>query len=310
MSEKRVVVALGHQALGTDFPGQYKAVHSSVKVLADLIEDGCQLIITHSNAPQVGLIHTALNEYAKNHETSNAPMSICSSMSQGFIGYDIQNMLRTELMSRGIYRCVSTVITQVIVDPYDDAFYHPTKVIGRILTRQEAEAEEDKGNYVTEVPGEGFRRIVASPKPLDIVEIDAINALLNAGQIVVAAGGGGIAVLKQGHRLKSASAIIEKDLTAGKLADLTDADMLMILTNEDHVSIRYQTDDPVPLGKITAMEALAYIEANEFGRDGMLPKIEASVNFVSQDKKRSAVITSIDRALDALHGKAGTVITG
>ena len=307
---KRIVVALGHQALGTDFPSQKKKVHDSVKILADLIEEDCQLVITHSNAPQAGMISTALNEYAKLHETYNAPMAICSSMSQGFIGYDIQNMLRTELMSRGIYRCVSTVVTQVIVDPYDDAFYHPTKVIGRILTREEAEAEEDKGNYVIEVPGEGFRRIVASPKPLDIVEIDAINALLNAGQIVVAAGGGGIAVLKQGHRLKSASAIIEKDLTAGKLADLTDADMLMILTNEDHVSIRYQTDDPVPLGHITAMEALSYIEANEFGSSGMLPKIEASVNFVSQDKKRSAVITSIDHALDALHGKAGTVITG
>ncbi|MBR1901201.1 MAG: carbamate kinase, partial [Lachnospiraceae bacterium] len=142
MGEKLVVVALGHQALGTDFPGQYKAVHSSVKVLADLIEEGCQLIITHSNAPQVGLIHAALNEYAKNHDTSNAPMSICSSMSQGFIGYDIQNMLRTELISRGIYRTVSTIVTQVIVDPYDDAFYHPIKVIGRSLTREEADAEE------------------------------------------------------------------------------------------------------------------------------------------------------------------------
>ena len=140
--KKRVVVALGHQALGTDFPGQKKAVHASVKILADMVEDGCQLIITHSNAPQVGMIHTALNEYAKLHETYNAPMSICSSMSQGFIGYDIQNMLRTELMSRGIYRTVSTIITQVIVDPYDEAFYHPIKVIGRYLTAEEAAAED------------------------------------------------------------------------------------------------------------------------------------------------------------------------
>ena len=306
---KRIVVALGHQALGTDFPQQKKKVHDSVKILADLIAEDCQLIITHSNAPQVGMISTALNEYAKLHETYNAPMAICSSMSQGFIGYDIQNMLRTELMSRGIYRCVSTVVTQVIVDPYDDAFYHPTKVIGRILSKEEAEAEEEKGNYVTEIPGEGFKRIVASPKPLDIVEIDAINALLDAGQIVVAAGGGGVAVLKQGNLLKSASAIIEKDLTAGKLADLTDADILMILTSEEHVSIGYGTDESTPLTHLTAADALSYISKDEFGHGGMLPKIEASVNFVSQDKNRSAIITSIDHAVDAFHGKAGTLIT-
>ena len=308
MSEKRVVVALGHQALGTDFPGQFKAVHSSVKILADLIEEGCQLIITHSNAPQVGMIHTALNEYAKNHETYNAPMSICSSMSQGFIGYDIQNMLRTELIARGIYRTVSTIITQVVVDPYDDAFYHPIKVIGRILTREEADAEEAKGNYVTEIPGEGWKRIVASPKPVDIVEIDAINALVRAGQIVIAGGGGGIPVLRQPHRLKSASAIVEKDLTAGKLADLTDADLLMILTSEEQVCIHYNTEERQPLGRITAAQARSYIEDGEFDEKGMLPKMEASVNFVSQKEGRLAIITSIDHAVEALHGEAGTIV--
>lgn len=307
--KKRVVVALGHQALGTDFPGQKKAVHASVKILADMVEDGCQLIITHSNAPQVGMIHTALNEYAKLHETYNAPMSICSSMSQGFIGYDIQNMLRTELMSRGIYRTVSTIITQVIVDPYDEAFYHPIKVIGRYLTAEEAAAEEKKGNYVVEEPGKGFRRIVASPKPVDIVEIDAINALVKADQIVIAGGGGGIPVLKQGSKLKSASAIIEKDLTSGKLADLTDADLLMILTNEEHVCIHYHSDSPLPLGEITVAEARSHMENKEFGEAGMLPKMEASVNFVSQKKGRKAIITSIDHAMEALHGKTGTIIS-
>ena len=307
--KKRVVVALGHQALGTDFPGQKKAVHASVKILADMVEDGCQLIITHSNAPQVGMIHTALNEYAKLHETYNAPMSICSSMSQGFIGYDIQNMLRTELMSRGIYRTVSTIITQVIVDPYDEAFYHPIKVIGRYLTAEEAAAEEKKGNYVVEEPGKGFRRIVASPKPVDIVEIDAINALVKADQIVIAGGGGGIPVLKQGSKLKSASAIIEKDLTSGKLADLTDADLLMILTNEEHVCIHYHSDSPLPLGEITVAEARSHMENKEFGEAGMLPKMEASVNFVSQKKGRKAIITSINHAMEALHGKTGTIIS-
>lgn len=307
--KKRVVVALGHQALGTNFPKQKKAISASVKILADMVEDGCQLIITHSNAPQVGMIHTALNEYAKHHETYNAPISICSSMSQGFIGYDIQNMLRTELMSRGIYRTVSTIITQVVVDPYDEAFYHPMKVIGRYLTAEEAAAEEKKGNYVVEEPGTGFRRILASPKPVDIVEIDAINALLDADQIVIAGGGGGIPVLKQGNKLKGASAIIEKDLTSGKLADLTDADILMILTNEEYVCIDYKSDAPVPLKEITAAEARQHIENHEFGEAAMLPKIDASVNFVSQKPGRKAIITSIEHALEALQGKTGTVIS-
>ena len=252
--KKRVVVALGHQALGTDFPEQKKRIFASVKILADLVEEGCQLIITHSNAPQVGMIHTALNEYAKTHETYNAPMAICSSMSQGYIGYDIQNMLRTELMSRGIYRTVSTIITQVVVDPYDDAFYHPIKVIGRYLNAEEAAAEEKKGNYVVEEPGKGFRRIVASPKPLDIVEIDAINALVNADQIVIAGGG-------------------------------------------------------LPLEHISAAEAREHIDNKEFGEAGMLPKVEACVNFVSQKEGRQAIITNIGHALDALHGKTGTIIS-
>lgn len=305
--DRKVVVALGHNAVGTNFPEQYKAVSASVKVLADLIEDGCQLIITHSNAPQVGMIHTALNEYAKNHETYNAPMSLCSSMSQGLVGYDIQNMLRSELIDRGIYRTVSTIITQVIVDPYDDAFYHPVKVIGRVLSKEEAEEEENKGNYVVEVEG-GYRRIVASPRPVDIVEIDAINALVNAGQIVIAGGGGGIPVLKQPHRLKSASAIVEKDLTAGKMADLTDADMLLFLTRVDQVCLHYGTDHQQPLDHISLAQAEKYMKDAEFGERGMLPKIEASVKFVSQKDGRKAVITSPELARKAVKGEAGTTI--
>ena len=178
-------------------------------------------------------------------------MSVCSAMSQGYIGYDIQNALRSELLKRGIYKTVATVLTQVTVDPYDEAFYHPVKVIGRYLSAEEAAAEEKKGNYVVEEPGKGFRRIVAAPKPLDIVEIDAINALVDAGHIVIAGGGGGIPVLKQGSNLKGASAVIEKDLVSGRLADLTDADMLMLLTDEEFVIIGYGTDNPVPLEHLT-----------------------------------------------------------
>ncbi len=307
--KKRVVVALGHRALGTTFPEQQKAVKSSAKILADLVEEGAQLIITHSNAPQVGMIHTAMNEFAKFHETYGAPMSVCSAMSQGYIGYDLQNALRAELLQRGIYKTVVTVLTQVTVDPYDNSFYHPVKVIGRYLTAEEAAVEEKKGNYVVEEPGKGFRRIVASPKPLDIVEIDAITALSDAGHIVIAGGGGGIPVLKQGNMLKGASAIIEKDLVSGRLADLTDADMLMILTNEEHVIIKYGTENETALEHMTPGEALTHIANKEFGENKMQPKIEASVHFVTQKEGRSAVITSIDKAKDAYLGKTGTVIS-
>ena len=282
--KKRVVVALGHRALGTTLPDQKLAVNSSAVILADLVEEGAELIITHSNAPQVGMIHTAMNEYAKAHETYGAPMSVCSAMSQGYIGYDIQNALRAELLKRGIYKTVSTVLTQVTVDPYDETFYHPTKVIGRYMTAEEAALEQKKGNYVVEEPGKGFRRIIASPKPIDIVEIEAINALSDAGQIVIACGGGGIPVLKQGSNLKGASAVIEKDLVSGLLADLTDADMLMILTNEEFVNIKYGTDKETPLKHITPEEARVHITNHEFGETKMLPKIEASINFVSREK--------------------------
>ena len=306
--KKRVVVALGHRALGTTLPDQKLAVNSSAVILADLVEEGAELIITHSNAPQVGMIHTAMNEYAKAHETYGAPMSVCSAMSQGYIGYDIQNALRAELLKRGIYKTVSTVLTQVTVDPYDETFYHPTKVIGRYMTAEEAALEQKKGNYVVEEPGKGFRRVIASPKPIDIVEIEAINALSNAGQIVIACGGGGIPVLKQGSNLKGASAVIEKDLVSGLLADLTDADMLMILTNEEFVNIKYGTDKETPLKHITPEETRVHIANHEFGETKMLPKIEASINFVSRKEGRTAVITSIDKAVDAYRGKTGTVI--
>ena len=306
--KKRVVVALGHRALGTTLPDQKLAVNSSAVILADLVEEGAELIITHSNAPQVGMIHTAMNEYAKAHETYGAPMSVCSAMSQGYIGYDIQNALRAELLKRGIYKTVSTVLTQVTVDPYDETFYHPTKVIGRYMTAEEAALEQKKGNYVVEEPGKGFRRIIASPKPIDIVEIEAIKTLSDAGQIVIACGGGGIPVLKQGSNLKGASAVIEKDLVSGLLADLTDADMLMILTNEEFVNIKYGTDKETPLKHITPEDARVHITNHEFGETKMLPKIEASINFVSREEGRTAVITSIDKAVDAYRGKTGTVI--
>ena len=236
--KKRVVVALGHRALGTTLPEQKVAVKNTSKVIANLIEAGFQVAITHSNAPQVGMIHTAMNEFGQRHENyTAAPMSVCSAMSQGYIGYDLQNGIREELMNRGIYRTVSTVLTQVIVDPYDEAFYTPTKVLGRYMSAEEANEERKKGNYVIEEAGKGFRRVVSAPHPVKIVELDAVNALLDADQVVIAAGGGGIPVLEQDNHLKGASAVIEKDLTAGKLAEGVDADQLIILTSVEQVCI-------------------------------------------------------------------------
>ena len=249
MKEKRIVVALGRNAFGETFPEQKKNVKKAAQAIADLVEQKYQIVITHSNGPQVGMIQTAMTEFARLDNDKNytvAPMSLCGAMSEGYIGYDLQNAIRTELLDRGIFKPVSTIITQVRVDPFDKAFNHPTKVIGRVMTREEADAEEEKGNHV--VPeGDGFRRIIASPKPVDIYEIDAIEALLDAGQIVIAAGGGGIPVMEQGTTLKGASAVIEKDYTAAKLADMVDASHLMILTSKEQM----ETADGQAIGKIS-----------------------------------------------------------
>lgn len=309
MMKKRVVVALGHRALGTTLPEQKVAVKHTAKCIADLIEEGYQVAITHSNAPQVGMIHTAMNEFAKAHpEYTACPMSVCSAMSQGYIGYDLQNGIREELLNRGIYRTVSTVLTQVIVDPYDDAFYTPTKVLGRYMNAEEANEERKKGNYVIEEAGRGFRRVVSAPNPVKIVELDAVNALLDADQIVVAAGGGGIPVLEQDNHLKGASAVIEKDLAAGKLAEGINADMLIILTNVEKVCINLGQPDEQPLGEISVEEAKNYMEEGHFGIYNMLPKFRAAVEFIEEREGRTAYITSFDKVKDALKGKTGTVI--
>lgn len=211
MEKKRIVIALGHDALGTTLPEQQKALVKTAKAVAEFIKQDYQVVITHSNGPQVSMIHTAMSEFCRLYpEYTATPMSVCSAMSQGYIGYDLQNAIRSELLTHGIYKTVSTVLTQVMVDPYDEAFYKPSKVIGRVMSEAEAAEEEKKGNHVVAVE-DGYRRIVATPKPMDIVEIDAIKALCDAGQVVIACGGGGIPVLQQDNHLKGASAVIEKD---------------------------------------------------------------------------------------------------
>lgn len=307
--KKRVVVALGHRALGTTLPEQMLAVKKSAKAIADLAEQGYQVAITHSNAPQVGMIHTAMNEFGKAHDSyTAAPMSVCSAMSQGYIGYDLQNAIREELLNRGIYKTVSTILTQVIVDPYDEAFYTPTKILGRYMNAEEANIEKKKGNYVVEEAGKGFRRIVSAPHPVDIVEIDAIKALLHQDQIVIACGGGGIPVMRQDNHLKGASAVIEKDLAAGKMAELIDADDLVILTSVEKVSINHGTENEEQLGEITVSEAKKYMEDGHFGIYNMLPKFEASVSFIEKREGRRAIITEFDKLSDSMKGRTGTVI--
>lgn len=310
MSRKKAVVSLGHNALGYTTLEQWDAVKVTAKALADLVEAGYQLTITHSNGPQISMIHKAMTELRRLYiDYTPTPMCVCSAMSQGYVGYDIQNSLKAELLSRGISKTVSTILTQVTVDPYDEAFYEPTKLIGRYMSAEDAEIEIKKGNYVQEEPGKGFRRIIAAPSPIDIVEIEAIRTLADAGQIVIACGGGGIPVIEQKHALQGASAVIEKDMIAGKLAADLCADQLIILTSVPNVYRNFGREDQTPVQSLTVKEAEEMIVNNEFGRGTMLPKIEAAISFLSSNKEGSVLITSLETVTEALKGKAGTLIT-
>lgn len=308
MSKKKVVVALGHCALGVTLPEQMKAVKIAAKSVADLVEEGCQVVISHSNGPQVGMIHRAMNEFGKLHGNyTNAPMSVCSAMSQGYIGYDLQNAIHEELLHRGIFKTVVTILTQVAVDPYDEAFFQPTKTIGRILTKEEAEQEEKKGNHVVPVE-EGYQRIIAAPEPKEIIEIDAIRSLVDAGHIVVACGGGGIPVLRQDLHLKGASAVIEKDYASSLLANSLDADDLMILSGVEHLVLNEGTPEESPLEQITVSEAKTYVENGTFPKETTGAKLVSAVSFVGENSKRRTIITELTKALDGFQEKTGTII--
>ena len=310
MENRKAVVSLGHEALGYTTQEQKNAVEVTAKALANLVEAGYQLTITHSNGPQVSMIHKAMTELHRIYiDYTPAPMCVCSAMSQGYVGYDLQNALHCELESRGISKPVSTILTQVTVNPYDEAFYSPNKVIGRYMSKEDAENEIKKGNFVIEEPGKGYLRVVAAPKPLEIVEIDAIRALCDAGQEVIACGGGGIPVMRQGHNLKGASAVIEKDSIAGKLAADLHAERLVILTSVPCVYTGFETDHQTAIEHMDLAEAEKYIQAGEFGEVNMLPKIEAALTFLTENPEGSVLITSLSAVSDALKGKAGTFIT-
>lgn len=310
MSKKKVVVSLGHDALGYTTLEQWDAVKVTAKALADLVDADYQLTITHSNGPQVSMIHKAMTELRRVYiDYTAAPMCVCSAMSQGYVGYDIQNALKAELLSRGIARTVSTILTQVTVDPYDEAFYEPTKKIGRNMSADDAEIEIKKGNYVVEEPGNGFRRVIAAPKPIDIVEIEAIRTLADAGQVVIACGGGGIPVIEQEHALKGASAVIEKDAIAGKLAASLNVDQLIILTGVDNVYKNFGTDKEEAISAMNVKQAQEMIADKQFGEGTMLPKIEAAISYLESNPNGSVLITSLSQVANAIAGKAGTTIT-
>lgn len=306
MKRELVVVALGRNALGKTLPEQKTAVEYTADIIAGLVEAQYQVVITHSNGPQIGMLHTAMTEFSRlENDFTAAPMSVCGALSQGYIGYDLQNAVRTALLNRGIYKPVCTIITQVRVDPFDKAFQQPSKVIGRVMSKEDADAEIQKGNFVVEADG-GYRRNIPSPKPIDIYEIDAIRALAEADQIVIACGGGGIPVLQQGTKLKGASAIIEKDLTAARLAQMLDADTLLYLTNHEFVSLG--EDDSALLKQLTLKEAETYIADGKFDPKTKLPKMEGAVEFVSSGNGKRAIITSLEHALAGLKERTGTII--
>lgn len=302
MKKKRIVIALGHNALGTTLPEQQVAIEKTAKVIAEYVAKDYQIAITHSNGPQVQMIHTAMSEFYKNHpDYSATPMSVCSAMSQGYIGYDLQNGIRAALVGRGIHKTVSTILTQVVVDPYDEAFYTPSKVIGRLMTQEEAVEQEKKGNRTIKVEG-GYKRVVAAPQPISIVEIDAIKALLEADQIVIACGGGGIPVLEQSNKLQGAAAVIEKDIAAGKLAELVDADELLILSSTQKMHTDYHTENRKALDHLTVAEAKKLLDEGHFEEGTSAPKIQAAIDFIGDSAVREVIITKLEGDIDNLDG--------
>ena len=309
---KRIVIALGGNALGKNLSEQMAAVKNTARSIADLIADGHQVVLVHGNGPQVGMIQNAFAAYHRQEVHSDVmPLSMCVAMSQGYIGYDLQNALKEELLDRGLPQGVATVLTQVVVDPADPAFQHPSKPIGPFLSREEAERlSREKGYQVMEDAGRGWRRVVASPQPLAVVELSTIQALVDAGLVAIACGGGGIPVFAQErHHLKGAAAVIDKDLAAGLLAELLNADWLVILTAVEKVAVDFGKPTQRWLDHLTAAEARAYADQGQFAPGSMLPKVQAAAKFAASRPGRRALITLLEKALDGIQGKTGTTFT-
>ncbi|RHP32796.1 carbamate kinase [Lachnotalea sp. AF33-28] len=311
MNKKRIVLALGGNALGNTLPEQMAAVKVTARAIVDLIEEGHEVVISHGNGPQVGMINNAMAALSReNPEQPNTPLSVCVAMSQAYIGYDLQNALREELRNKDITdKPVVTMITQVRVEEEDPAFRTPSKPIGHFMTKEQADIAAEKYGYIMkEDAGRGFRRVVASPKPAQIVEIDAIRTLVEAGQVVISCGGGGIPVTLKGNHLKGTSAVIDKDFASCLLAKELDADYLIILTAVEKVALRYGQPDVEWLSDLSVQDALRYAEEGQFAAGSMLPKVLAAAEFAGSKPGRTALITLLEKAKDGIQGKTGTII--
>jgi carbamate kinase len=317
--KKRIVIALGGNALGENLKEQMEAAQGTAKAIVDLVEAGHEIVIVHGNGPQVGMIETAFETAAKaDPHFPILPMSVCVALSQGYIGYDLQNTIRKELDARHISTPVATIITQVEVDPADPAFLNPSKPIGGFMSEAEAQVLRAKGIPVMEDAGRGWRQVVASPKPVNIVEADIVKAMLAAGHIPVAAGGGGIPVAMENGQYRGKSAVIDKDFSAAKLAELIGADMLIILTAVEKVAINFGKPDQKWLDSLSVSDAERCIAENHFAKGSMLPKVQAAVSFVkaasqagasrTEAVQRTALITLLQKARDGIEGRTGTVI--
>ena len=311
---KRIVIALGGNALGNNLPEQMEAVKHTARAIVDLIEQGNEVVVAHGNGPQVGMIQEAMTQLTRSNPEKYipCPLSVCVAMSQGYIGYDLQNALREEMLDRGIDKGAATVLTQVEVDPKDPAFANPTKPIGAFMTREEADRMiAERGYDVIEDAGRGFRRVVASPRPAGIVELDTIRSLVETNHVVIACGGGGIPVFKtEGNHLKGAAAVIDKDFAAAKLAEQLDADFLVILTAVEKVAVNFGKPDQQWLDELTPETAERYIGEGQFAPGSMLPKVQAALSFAQSGEGRSSLITLLEKASDGIAGKTGTIVRG
>ena len=311
---KRIVIALGGNALGKNLPEQMEAVRHTARAIVDLIEQGNEVVVAHGNGPQVGMIQEAMTQLTRSNPEKYipCPLSVCVAMSQGYIGYDLQNALREEMLDRGIEMGAATVLTQVEVDPDDPAFANPTKPIGAFMTREEADRMiAERGYNVVEDAGRGYRRVVASPKPVGIVELDTIRSLVETNHVVIACGGGGIPVFKtEGNHLKGAAAVIDKDFAAAKLAEQLDADFLVILTAVEKVAVNFGKPDQRWIDELTPADVERYVGEGQFAPGSMLPKVQAALAFAQSGAGRSSLITLLEKASDGIAGKTGTIVRG
>lgn len=307
---KKIVLALGGNALGDDLAGQMQAVRHTARTIVDLIALGHQVVVTHGNGPQVGMINQAFEATAKTEaHTPMLPMSVCVALSQGYIGYDLQNAIREELLSRQLDIPVATLITQVEVDANDKAFLNPTKPIGSFFSKEEAEKLSQNGYIMKEDAGRGYRRVVASPMPVDIIEKQTVKALMDDCHVVITVGGGGIPVIREGNHLRGASAVIDKDWASAKLAEMIDADLLIILTAVEKVAINFGKPEEQWLDNLSLRDAERFIAEGHFAKGSMLPKVEAAAAFARSRPGRQALITMLSKAKEGIEGKTGTMIS-